>query len=208
MIPEEISRFEERYQELEKGVMERKAPAEAEQKSEEKMTATHRSETKHEEAAAANHWHAATAAACTFVKKSEASAGVRRSSDANAAAASKDQAATAAAHTEAAAGTEDRKEEEDEELLALIRERKTIKKEDKERIREVSKKIKKCIRDTKRSERLGKSQEILKSSKGQKKCEHQISKEANSHSEDQEHQSRVHNTKKRNRVSRILRQIV
>ena len=39
MIPEEISRFEERYQELEKGVMERKAPAEAEQRSEEKMPA-------------------------------------------------------------------------------------------------------------------------------------------------------------------------
>ena len=102
------------------------------------------------------------------MKKSEASAGVRRSSDANAAAASKDQAATAAAHTEAPAGTEDRKEEEDEELLALIRERKAIKKEDKERIREVSKKIKKCIRDKKRSERLGKSKKILKSSKGQK----------------------------------------
>ena len=98
------------------------------------------------------------------MRKSEAPAGVRRSSDANAAAA----AATAAAHTEAAAGTEDKKEDEEKEILALIRERKTTKKEDKERIREVSTKIKKCIRDKKRSERQQKIQKtILKNSKGQ-----------------------------------------
>ena len=53
MKPEEISRFEERYQELEKGVTERRSPAEAEQRSEEKVTATHRIEMEHEEAAAA-----------------------------------------------------------------------------------------------------------------------------------------------------------
>ena len=38
-------------------------------------------------------------------------------------------------------------EDKDEEILALIQERMTIKKDEKERIREVSKKIKKCIRE-------------------------------------------------------------
>ena len=45
----------------------------------------------------------------------------------------------------------------DEEILALIRERRGTNKEDRKHIREVSKKIKKCIRDKKRAERQRKN---------------------------------------------------
>ena len=41
---------------------------------------------------------------------------------------------------------ESRKSEEDEEIVALIEERKKIKKNDNERLKEVSRKIQKCIR--------------------------------------------------------------
>ena len=56
------------------------------------------------------------------------------------AAANEKSAKTAAAYMKAATGVKDRREDKDEEILTLIREQKTIKKEeDKERIREVSK---------------------------------------------------------------------
>ena len=56
-------------------------------------------------------------------------------------------------------------EEEDEEIMALIDERGKTKKYDKERLKEVSKKIKKCIRDKKRSIRQEKSNAYWQSSK-------------------------------------------
>ena len=50
--------------------------------------------------------------------------------------------------------------EEDDEIMAHIDERRKIKKEDKELLEEVSKKIKKCIRDVKRFRRQAKIQNI------------------------------------------------
>ena len=58
--------------------------------------------------------------------------------------------------------------ETDKEILALIQERKAIAKHEKERIREVSKKIKNCIRENKRRTRQEKIQKILKKVKGTK----------------------------------------
>ena len=52
--------------------------------------------------------------------------------------------------------------------MALIQESRTTKEDDKERIREVSKKIKKCIRDKKRSERQQKIQKLLEEMRGTK----------------------------------------
>ena len=58
--------------------------------------------------------------------------------------------------------------EKDNEILALIQERKTTAKHEKERIREISKKIKNCIRDNKRRTRQEKIQKILENLKGTK----------------------------------------
>ena len=66
-----------------------------------------------------------------------------------------------------------------------MNERRNINKEDKERLRELSKKIKKCIREKKRSRRQQKSCKHLKGSKESKNREHQICKEKNPHSDDQ-----------------------
>ena len=55
-----------------------------------------------------------------------------------------------------------RGEEEDDEIRVLIDARRTIKREDKERIKEVSKKIKQCIRDKKSSRRQERIQCILR----------------------------------------------
>ena len=56
--------------------------------------------------------------------------------------------------------------EKDKEIRALVQERKTIAKHEKERIREVNKKIKKCITDNKRKTRQEKIQKILSKLKG------------------------------------------
>ena len=79
------------------------------------------------------------------------------------------ESAEAKQKTEAAAatGTSEAKDK-DEEILALIQERRTIKKDERERIREVSKKIKKCIREKKRTARQEKIQKILEELKGTK----------------------------------------
>ena len=58
--------------------------------------------------------------------------------------------------------------EKDERIRALIQERKTTGKHRKDRIREVSKEIKKCIRDNKRMKRQAKIQKILEKVKGTK----------------------------------------
>ena len=72
--------------------------------------------------------------------------------------------AVAAEATEAPEAQETKKE--DNEILVLIQERKTTAKHDKERIRDISKKIKNCIRDNKRRTRQEKIQKILKKLKG------------------------------------------
>ena len=165
----DISRFEGRYQELEKGV-------------------TGRSGKEHEETAAAKQDHAAMAATCA----SEASAGVRHSSDTDAAAAaSRNPAATADVRKEAAAGTKEKNDKEDEEIMALIRERKTTIKDDKERIREVSKKITKCIRDKKKIRKTTKNpNKNLEEMKGTRNI-------ANIKSAKRQHERRSHNIKRR-----------
>ena len=56
--------------------------------------------------------------------------------------------------------------DKDKEIRALVQERKTIAKHEKERIREISKKIKKCIRDNKRMKRQEKFEKILEEVKG------------------------------------------
>ena len=82
------------------------------------------------------------------------------------------ESAEAKQKTEAAAatGTSEAKEakDKDEEILALIQERRTIKKDERERIREVSKKIKKCIREKKEDCKARKIQKILEELKGTK----------------------------------------
>ena len=56
--------------------------------------------------------------------------------------------------------------EKDEKFRALVQEKKTIAKHEKDRIREISKKIKKCIRDNKRMKRQEQIQKILEKVKG------------------------------------------
>ena len=58
--------------------------------------------------------------------------------------------------------------EKDERIRALVQERKTTAKHEKDRIRELSKEIKKCIRDNKRTKRQEKIQKILEKVKGTK----------------------------------------
>ena len=71
------------------------------------------------------------------------------------------------------------------EILTLMNGRRSINKEDKERLREVSKKIKKCIREKKKDqEDKNKSCKHLKSSKESINREHQVCKEKNLHSEE------------------------
>ena len=54
----------------------------------------------------------------------------------------------------------------DEKILALIQERKSTAKNEKEKIREICKEIKRCIRDNKRSKRQEKFEKILEEVKG------------------------------------------
>ena len=58
--------------------------------------------------------------------------------------------------------------EKDERIRALIQERKTTAKHEKDRIREISKEIKKCIRENKRRKRQERIQKILEKVKGTK----------------------------------------
>ena len=69
---------------------------------------------------------------------------------------------SAAAADETAASEAEGRNEKDERIRALVQERKTIEKDKKDRIREMSKEIKKCIRDNKRCERKEKSKKFWK----------------------------------------------
>ena len=66
----------------------------------------------------------------------------------------------------AEANENDKAEKEDDEIKRLIEERRSIAEGDKQRLKEVSKKIKKCIRDNKRSRRQEKIQRILEAFRG------------------------------------------
>ena len=91
---------------------------------------------------------------------------------------------THAAASEGTAASEAQEtKEKDEKNRALIQERKTIVKHEKDRIREISKKIKKCIRDHKRMKRQEKIQKILEEVKGTRNIsQYQISEEGESSS--------------------------
>ena len=111
------------------------------------------------------------------------------------------ESAEAKQKTEAAAatGTSEAKEakDKDEEILALIQERKTIMKDERERIREVSKKIKKCIREKKEDCKARKNpKDVERTQMDEEHFECQIGKEANSHPESQKHERRNHYVKK------------
>ena len=78
-----------------------------------------------------------------------------------------EQRCTAAPEGNAASEAEGRNEK-DERIRALVQERKTIAKDKKDLIREISKEIKKCIRDNKGLKRQEKIKKIWKKSKAQK----------------------------------------
>ena len=95
----------------------------------------------------------------------------------------KDQAAasvgTVASAVQEAKGKEDK-------ILALIQERKSTAKNEKEKIRKISDEIKKCIRDNKRTKRQEKIQKILEKSQRYKEhFQYQISEEADPHAQSQ-----------------------
>ena len=113
------------------------------------------------------------------------------------------ESAEAKQKTEAAAatGTSEAKEakDKDEEILALIQERRTIKKDERERIREVSRKTKKCIREKKEDCKARKNPKDLgRTQRDEEHFECQIGKEANSHPEGQTRERRNHYVKRRN----------
>ena len=89
-------------------------------------------------------------------------------------------------------------QDEDEEILALIQERKVTEKHDKERIREISTKIKKCIREKKG--RQGKkhiTEDIERIQRNKEHLQHQDGKKANPHPKDQKQKRRNHQHKRR-----------
>ena len=81
--------------------------------------------------------------------------------------------------TEAAAAADAPESEgtkvKDEEILALIHERMTRKKDEKDRIREVSKKIKKCIKE-KESKARKNPKDFGRSQRNKEHLEHQVCK--------------------------------
>ena len=94
-------------------------------------------------------------------------------------------AAAAAASTEELTSERKRQEDNDEQILGLILERKATNKEDKKHIREVSKNIKKYIRDQKTAERQEKCKNSGRSERHGEHPKHQVCKETNSHAESQ-----------------------
>ena len=78
-------------------------------------------------------------------------------------------------------------EEKDDEIRVLIAERRNIRKEDKEHMKNVSKMIKKCIRDKKEVKKTRiDSANTGKVSWSQEHLEHHICEEKNTHSKDKE----------------------
>ena len=80
--------------------------------------------------------------------------------------------------------------EKDERIRALVQERKTTAKHEKDRIRELSKEIKKCIRDNERTKRKERIQKILEKVKGTKHFQYQDSEEAYPHPKSQKQRRR------------------
>ena len=92
----------------------------------------------------------------------------------------------AAAPEGTAASEAQERNEKDERIRALIQERKTIAKSKKNRIREISKEIKKCIRDSKRLKRQEKKpNKSGKSQRYKEYLQYQVSEQANPHPQSQ-----------------------
>ena len=198
MKSEETTRFEERYREFERQVMQ-----------EEDATAAACKHTEDEPAAISEH--------VDELNETTATADTRKDEAANKTHAEKCDEATAAADkgrneaTAAAAKMKSSKkdilrsqsnencksEEEDEEIMALIHERKKINKDDKERLKEVSKNINKCIRDKKKSSRLEKIQRIVEEFKGIRSIS-SIKSAKKGHSSQKKIKRRSNHVKKRN----------
>ena len=100
--------------------------------------------------------------------------------------------AAAAEDAPEAEGTKDN----DEEILALIHDRKTIKKDEKDRIREVRKKIKKYIRE-KDSKARKNPKDLRRPQRNKEHLEHQVSRTADSHPGGQKHERRNHHNEKK-----------
>ena len=118
-------------------------------------------------------------------------------------------------HAKASAGTAAAAEaqeatEKDEAIRALIQERKTIAKHEKERIREISKKIKKNIRGKKRTKRQKNTENHGRSQRNKKHPQYQVDEEANSHSKNKEQRRRNYQNETRYRkcICEILRRFV
>ena len=114
-------------------------------------------------------------------------------------------------HAAASVGTVASKVQEakgkDDKILSLIQERKSTAKNESEKIREISKEIKKCIRDNKRSKRQEKSKRSWKKSKVQGTFPVlKISEEAIRHprSQKQRRRSRNDDTVNRKCICKIL----
>ena len=78
------------------------------------------------------------------------------------------------------------------------RERQSVKKRRQKQNREVSRKIKKCIRDEKEL-KVTKGEKIGGTQRNEENIKHQVYEETNLHSEDQKHERRNHYSKKRYR---------
>ena len=87
----------------------------------------------------------------------------------------------AASEGTAASGAQERNEK-DERIRALVQERKTTAKHNRDRIREISKEIKKCIRENKRLKRRENSKDSGKSQRYKEHLQHQVNEKTYSHS--------------------------
>ena len=99
--------------------------------------------------------------------------------------------------------------DKDEEILVLIHERRTTKKDEKERFREVSKKIKKCIREKKEDDKTRTIQKILEELEGTKNISNvKSAKKRILIPKVKNRRNHHHKKRHRKRVCRIPRKIV
>ena len=88
--------------------------------------------------------------------------------------------------------------DKDAEILRLIEDRRSMPKEEKQRLKDLSKSLKKCIREKKEWRDSKTLKESLKSSKVSEISRDQNSKEENTHHKNKERKKRMHHISKRN----------
>ena len=179
MKNEETTRFEERCRESERQIVQKvDTTAAACKQAEDEPAATSEHAEGHNEATAAED------------KKKDAVTTKKHAEKCGEAAAAEDKGRNEAAAAAAAAMKKldrvdilrSQSDAEDEEIMALIDEKRKIKKNDKKRLKEVRKKIKKSIRDKKRSRREEKIQRILEECKGIKRTSRTSNQRKKGHS--------------------------